>query len=201
MIRMGLPKASAGIWFPFSWRSPGPLQTHFHTNHCVEVNMKSTLRTKIAAAAMLLVPVGAMLAATPAAAAHRDGAYERGHGYGDKRDLRVDQHAPRIFDVTPEDGDRVGDRGWTRITARFHDSGTGVAAVWLRMDGRDVTSQARVDADDVRYAEDLRPGRHWAELVVRDRAGNTARRTWTFDVVDHGRYGHDNRPGAQPQRW
>jgi hypothetical protein len=163
--------------------------------------MKSTLRTKIAAAAMLLVPMGVMLAATPAAAAHRDGAYERGHGYGDERDFRVDQRAPRIFDVTPEDGDRVGARGWTRITARFQDRGTGVATVSLRVDGRDVTDRARVDADDVRYAEDLRPGRHWAELVVRDRAGNTARRTWTFDVVDHGRYGDDNRPGAQPQRW
>jgi len=159
--------------------------------------MKSTLRSKIAAAAMLLVPAGAMLAATPAAAEHRDGAY--GNGYGHERDLRVDQRAPRIFDVTPEDGDRVGARGWTRITARFQDRGAGVAAVWLRVDGRDVTSRARVEGDDVRYAEDLRPGRHRAELVVRDRAGNTARRTWSFDVVGHGRY--DDSTYGQAQRW
>ena len=163
--------------------------------------MKSTLRSKIAAAAMLLVPVGALVAAAPAFAEHRDGAYGNGYGYGHDRDFRGDQRAPRIFDVTPEDGDRVGARGWTRISARFRDHGTGVAAVWLRVDGRDVTSQARVDADDVRYAEDLRPGRHWAELVVRDRAGNTARRLWTFDVVDHGRYGYDHSAYGQPQRW
>jgi hypothetical protein len=161
--------------------------------------MKSTLRSRIAAAAMLLVPVGALLAAGPASAEYRDG--PNAHGYGYERDFRADQRAPRIFDVTPEDGDHVSARGWTRITARFQDRGTGVANVSLRVDGRDVTSRARVDADDVRYAEDLRPGRHWAELVVRDRAGNTARRTWRFDVVDPGGYGYDNRANGQPQRW
>ncbi|HZN46200.1 MAG TPA: hypothetical protein VFB71_01145, partial [Ramlibacter sp.] len=110
-----------------------------------------------------------------------------------------DQRAPRIFDVTPEDGDRVSERGWTRISARYRDRGTGVAAVTLRVDGRDVTGRARVDDEDIRYAENLRPGRHWAELVVRDRAGNIARRNWVFDVVDRG-YGQYGAYG-QPQRW
>jgi len=161
--------------------------------------MKSTLRSKLAAAVMLLLPIGAMLAASPASAEHRDGAYDRGHGYGYERDYRADQRAPRIFDVTPEDGDRVSERGWTRISARYRDRGTGVAAVTLRVDGRDVTGRARVDDEDIRYAENLRPGRHWAELVVRDRAGNIARRNWVFDVVDRG-YGQYGAYG-QPQRW
>lgn len=168
--------------------------------------MKSTLRSKIAAAAMLLVPVGAMLAVTPASAEHRDGYSDRGHGYGYDRDhFRRDRQAPRIFGVTPDHGDVVSERGWTRIAARFHDRESGVAAVSLRVDGRDVTSHARVDADDIRYAENLRPGRHFAELIVRDRAGNTSRRTWTFDVANdvrsHGYgYGRDGQYG-QPQRW
>jgi hypothetical protein len=168
--------------------------------------MKSTLRSKIAAAAMLLVPVGAMLAVTPASAEHRDGYSDRGHGYGHDRDrFRGDNRAPRIFDVTPDHGDVVSERGWTRISARFRDRDSGVATVSLRVDGRDVTGRARVDSNDIRYAENLRPGRHFAELVVRDHAGNTSRRTWVFDVANdvrnHGYgYGRDGYYG-QPQRW
>jgi hypothetical protein len=162
--------------------------------------MKSTLRSRLAAAVMLLLPVGAMLAASPASAEHRDGAHDRGHGTSHDRDVfRGDQRAPRIFDVTPEQGDRVSERGFTRISARFGDRGAGVAAVTLRVDGRDVTRRAHVDGNDIRYAENLAPGRHWAELVVRDRAGNTARRNWAFDVVGRG-WGQYGAYG-QPQRW
>jgi len=161
---------------------------------------------------MLLVPVAAMLVAQPAAAQHRDFRDDRGWGQGWDRDHR-DERAPRIFDVTPDEGDRVSDRGWTRISARFRDRGTGVAAVSLRVDGRDVTGRARVDYDDIRYADNLQPGRHFAELVVRDHAGNTARRAWSFDVVDtrrgygYGEYGSYGQPQrwygqySQPQRW
>ena len=151
--------------------------------------MKSTLRSKIAVAAMLLVPVGAMLAVMPASSEHRDGYYDRGnaYGYGHDRDrFRGDNRPPRIFDVTPDHGEQVSERGWTRISARFFDRGTGVATVSMRVDGRDVTGRARVDADGIRYAENLRPGRHFAELVVRDRAGNTTRKAWSFDVVGRG---------------
>ncbi len=171
--------------------------------------MKSTLSSKLAAALAVLVPVGAMLVATPASAQHRDGWSDRGHDNGYDRDHgRRDHRAPRIFDVTPDHGDhgdRVSERGWTRIGARFGDRETRVASVVLRVDGRDVTGRARVDGDSIRYAENLRPGRHVAELVVRDRAGNAARRTWTFvvadDVRNHGYgYGRDGHSG-QPQRW
>lgn len=173
--------------------------------------MKSTLRSRIAAAAMLLGTVGAMLAATPASAEHRDGYYDRGNGHGYDRDrFRGDNRPPRIFDVTPDHGEQVSERGWTRISARFFDRGTGVATVRMHVDGRDVTGRARVDADGIRYAENLPPGRHFAELVVQDHAGNTSRRTWVFDVANdvrrdgHG-YGRDGWYGpavyGQPQRW
>lgn len=169
--------------------------------------MKSTLSSKIAAALAVLVPVGAMLVATPASAEHRDGWSDRGHGYGYDRDYdRRDNRAPRIFAMTPDHGDVVSERGWTRISARFRDRHSGVATVSLRVDGRDVTGRARIDSDEIRYAENLRPGRHFAELVVRDRAGNTARRAWVFDVADDVRnrgYGRDGHYGyyGQPQRW
>ena len=151
--------------------------------------MQSTLRTKIAAAAMLLLPVGALVAAQPAAAQERD-------WHRDRYEQRFhrDHRAPDIFDVTPDQGDRVSDRGWTRIAARFADdrSGVDLRTVSLRVDGRDVTGRARIDDNDLRYADNLQPGRHFAEVTVRDRAGNLARRTWTFHVVDRdfGRYGY-----------
>jgi hypothetical protein len=109
---------------------------------------------------------------------------------------RRDDRAPRISDVSPSQGDRVSERGRTRISARIHDLGSGIDAssVVLRIDGRVAHGQVRVVGDEVRYREDLRPGRHWAELTVRDRAGNATRRAWSFDVVDERHYGwgYDN---------
>lgn len=108
------------------------------------------------------------------------------------RDARRDRRGPVISDVSPSNGDRVADRGRTRITARFGDDASGIdpRSVSLRVDGRDVTGASRVDGDSIDYREDLAPGRHRAELVVRDRAGNVSRRSWDFDVVGGGRYGY-----------
>jgi len=144
-----------------------------------------TLRTKIAAAALLLAPLGALVAAQPAAAQTRSDDHG---GYHER--FAPDRRAPTIFDVTPQQGERVSERGLTRISARFSDdrSGIDMRSVSLRIDGRDVTGRARMDGDDIRYADNLRPGRHVADLQVRDRAGNLARRSWVFDV---GGRGHD----------
>lgn len=112
---------------------------------------------------------------------------------GERDDQRAgrDVNPPQISDLTPAQGERVSERGWTRISARIGDHGTGVQSVLLRVDGRDVSARVRVEEDRVRYAEDLPSGRHNAELVVRDRAGNTARRSWSFEVADSHR--HDDR--------
>jgi len=145
--------------------------------------MQTTLRTRLATAALLLVPMGAMLAVQPAAAQSRD---DFRHG------PRLDNRAPQIHSVTPGQGDRVSERGLTRIAARFSDDRSGIdpRAVTLRVDGRDVTRRASIDSNDLRYADNLRPGRHFAELVVRDRAGNVSRRAWSFQVTDFERYGY-----------
>lgn len=160
--------------------------------------MRSTLRSRLAAA--LLLPLGALLAVQPAAAQHREDdawRYER---------HQRDQRAPTIYDVTPDHGDRVDDRGRTRITARFEDrrSGIDLRSVTLVVDGRDVTHRARIADDGIRYADDLRPGRHFAQVVVRDRAGNVARRAWSFEVADrrHGReYGWGYGRADEAGRW
>ena len=97
-----------------------------------------------------------------------------------------DNQPPSITDVTPGEGVRVGDRGRVHLFARLGDVGSGVdpASVRLRIDGRDVTAGAHVSADEVRFRDDMRDGRHTAELEVRDRAGNATRKAWTFQVVD-----------------
>lgn len=167
--------------------------------------MKS-IRSTLAAAVMLAVPTAAMLVAQPAAAQHRAIVASEGYGYNDGYAYRHhrDQRPPQIVDVTPDQGERVDDRGRTRISARVVDQGSGVRSVALRIDGRDVSDRVRFDGQDVRYREDLAPGRHVAELAVRDRAGNVTRHSWSFVVVDRDR--HDRRGDrygyyGQPQRW
>lgn len=160
--------------------------------------MKS-LRTSLAAAALLVAPAAALLVSTPAAAEHRAVvAQDDGWGYRYHRD----QRPPRITDVTPDHGDRVGERRRTRISARFHDGGSGVESVALRVDGRDVTGWSRINSEQIRYREDLAPGRHVAEVIVRDRAGNVNRRAWSFVVVNRDRnYGYGYGRHDQPYRW
>lgn len=100
-----------------------------------------------------------------------------------------DARAPTISNLTPPNGERVGERGRVHISAALADEGTGVdpTSVRLRVDGQDVTREARVTAEEVDYRDDLRPGRHAVELSVKDRAGNTTTKAWAFDVVDRDR--------------
>lgn len=187
--------------------------------------MKSTLRTRIAAA-LLLSPFAALVSQPaqadlldvlpsviaqvalgqgqvyqgqvygPAYPAHPG--YGTYPGYEQPRHWRRDERAPRIVDMTPEPGDRTSDERRTLVSARFVDRASGIdpASVRLRINGQDVTHAARIDEDEIRYRERLAPGRYVADLVVRDRAGNVARRSWQFDVADRGpRDGHGHGDG------
>ena len=97
---------------------------------------------------------------------------------------------PQITDLLPANGDRVAARGRTHIAARITDESGGVdpSRVRLRLDGRDVTADARITPDEVHLRTDLEPGRHAVELTARDDTGNMTTKTWTFDVVPD-RYG------------
>jgi hypothetical protein len=111
----------------------------------------------------------------------------RGRGRdGDRgRDTARDDRPPQIGELSPANGDRIGERGRARIAARLSDEGSGIdpASVRLRLAGRDVTREARVTDDDVQYNADLPPGRYTADVRVSDRAGNTTTKSWTFEVV------------------
>jgi hypothetical protein len=110
---------------------------------------------------------------------------------GGRDEVARDEQPPLISDVFPANGDRVDERGRAHISARVTDEGSGIdpASIRLVVDGRDVSGRVRVDGTEVRYREDLALGRHTAELSVKDRAGNTTRRAWTFRVVDRERHG------------
>ncbi len=110
-------------------------------------------------------------------------------GHVDDRFAQRDQRPPQILDVTPSQNARVEDDRRVRIAARFIDDRSGVdpSSVRLRIDGRDVTRRAQVDGDRVVFRDDLPRGRHTAELVVSDRAGNAARTSWSFVVTDDDR--------------
>lgn len=97
-----------------------------------------------------------------------------------------DDDAPIISALVPAEGARVSEAGRTRISAKIEDGGHGVdpASIRMRIGGRDVSRDARFADGELRYSENLPAGRHTAELTVRDQAGNTATKSWSFEVVD-----------------
>ena len=104
------------------------------------------------------------------------------------RDRERDERSPVISDLTPGNGDRIGERGRTVVSARLADEGSGIDrdSVRMRLNGRDVSSDVRVSENEAIYRADLDPGRYTAELTVRDRAGNATTKAWTFDVTPGG---------------
>lgn len=121
-----------------------------------------------------------------------DRGYDRG-GFArdDRGGYARDNRLPQISELMPANGDRVAGRGQVQIGARLADPGSGIdpASVRLRINGRDVTGDARVSPDEIRYRADLPPGRYTAEVSVRDNAGNADTKAWAFDVVPGDRYG------------
>jgi hypothetical protein len=99
-----------------------------------------------------------------------------------------DERPPQISELSPANGDRIREHGRTQISAKLSDEGSGVdrSTVVMRVNGRDVTHRVRFEGDEVRFRDNLNDGRHTAELMLRDNAGNTSRTSWTFDVVDRG---------------
>lgn len=113
----------------------------------------------------------------------------RGRGWDDDNQAR-DNRPPQISRMDPSQGERVGEQGRVRVSAQLEDEGSGIdpGSVRLRLNGRDVTSDARMRGDRIVYRENLPDGRYTVELTARDKAGNAARESWTFNVVDRDRW-------------
>jgi hypothetical protein len=115
----------------------------------------------------------------------RGGDREFGEAPGREERAGRDERPPQITDLAPANGERIGDRGRTHVSARLSDEGSGIDrdSVHLRLNGRDVGPELRVSENEVNYRADLPPGRYTAELTARDRAGNSTTKSWGFDVA------------------
>jgi hypothetical protein len=99
--------------------------------------------------------------------------------------VAADNRPPAITRLTPREGETVAGPAAV-ISGSFRDrGGAGVDpnSVRIRLSGRDVTSDAQVTPDSFTYRAPLPPGRHTVDVVARDGAGNTVRRTWSFEVA------------------
>jgi len=142
--------------------------------------MKSTLRTRIATAALLLAPVAALVAAQPAAAQPWG---DRAWGWGGGGSS-FDRRAPQIFDITPGDNTALDGTGVIRIGARFR--GVDPAGVTLRVNGLDRTALSELSPNGILFSSPLPPGRYNVDLTVRNRSGVEARGVWSFTVIAPG---------------
>jgi hypothetical protein len=116
---------------------------------------------------------------------------DRGRGRDNDRDddrrgrVARDDRPPQIDNLSPANGARVGERGRVNVAASLRDEGSGIdpASVQLRIDGRDVTRNARLNGDQLLFREELPPGRHTVEVTVRDHARNSTTKSWNFEVL------------------
>jgi hypothetical protein len=97
-----------------------------------------------------------------------------------------DNRPPHLVNMTPRDGDTVAGGPPVNISATFQDrggSGVDPASVQVLVSGRNVTREADIGRDSFSFRGVLPPGRHSVEVTARDRAGNSVRQGWSFDVV------------------
>lgn len=96
-----------------------------------------------------------------------------------------DNRPPVVRDLSPREGEVVtGDP--TVVSGRFGDrggSGVDPESVRIMLSGRNVTRDADINPRSFTYRAPLPPGRHTVDVTARDRAGNTLRRTWSFEVA------------------
>jgi len=101
--------------------------------------------------------------------------------------LPPDSTPPAIGAVSPSPQETVP-TGRPTISASYSDSGSGIAlaSIVLKVDGAEVTASATVTASGITYtpASSLRNGTHTVELIVFDKSGNRARKSWNFNVSD-----------------
>jgi hypothetical protein len=100
--------------------------------------------------------------------------------------LIADNRPPNIANLLPREGDTIAGGPATQVSGTFEDrggSGVDPASVRIMISGRNVTPEAQVSPQAFTYRGALPPGRHTVDVTARDRAGNTVRRTWGFDIA------------------
>lgn len=103
--------------------------------------------------------------------------------------IAADDRPPAIRALTPREGEVVQGGPRTLVSGRFDDEGgTGIDpnSVRVTISGRNVTPDTDVTPGAFTFRGPLPPGHHTVDVTARDRAGNVARRTWSFDVAEAG---------------
>lgn len=99
---------------------------------------------------------------------------------------QVDNRPPQVVNMSPREGDAVPSGPPIQISANFEDrggSGVDPASVRVLISGRNVAPEAQVTPNSFSYRTSLPPGRYTVDVTARDRAGNTVRSDWSFDVA------------------
>lgn len=98
----------------------------------------------------------------------------------------ITRSLPDIPDVSPQDINTTLLRPLIRV--RYLDIGAGIdqTKTRLKLNGTDVTSQARIDAEGVLFQpiSDLSIGDQFLEVNATDLAGNSSTRSWKFIIVE-----------------
>jgi hypothetical protein len=100
--------------------------------------------------------------------------------------VNVDTVPPTIMAINPP-ADSVISGFMPEISAKLTDDGSGVdpSAVNLKLNGQDVTAQAKITQAGILYElpASLSPGTYNVVLTVPDKAGNTSSKQWSFSVT------------------
>jgi hypothetical protein len=98
----------------------------------------------------------------------------------------TDNRPPSVVGLMPREGESVVGGPATVVSGRFEDgrgSGVDPNSVRISISGRNVTPDAQVTPESFTYRGALPPGKHTVDVSARDRAGNTMRRSWSFEVA------------------
>ena len=98
----------------------------------------------------------------------------------------ADNRPPNVVNIAPRDGEVVAGGPNIEISGNFEDhggSGVDPASVSISLSGRNITREAQINANSFNYSASLAPGHHAVNVTARDRAGNTVRKDWSFDVA------------------
>ena len=98
-----------------------------------------------------------------------------------------DNEPPVVSNVSPRDNENVPYSNTLSVSGTFDDArGTGVdpKSVKITFDGKDVTAQSTIAAQNFSYRPvNLAAGNHTVEVRARDQAGNASRTNWSFRVA------------------
>jgi len=98
----------------------------------------------------------------------------------------TDTRPPVIANLSPREGETVRAGPGTVVSGNFEDrGGVGVnpASVRITISGRNVTGESQVTPESFTFRGALSPGRHTVDVSASDRAGNSVRRSWSFEVA------------------